>query len=428
MISDLDKYHYITAYASLFGVKEEKVAQYAQEHGLHSLTTPNASLLTGAKQLAKLDAFNRLRDAATSLKRPSHMLDGVTEALHYICDRLHQENIPERTYIAIFLNARLQVTGDHLFQLNQNQLYGPGTRAILREAVKNNAPNLIGALVSHDRSLGSNRAVINRYKTAVSNLREDAKQMGINLCDSFIDNYSIYRDEIVPWPISATELRDGEQAPSLTYPSTTFAKAYALIAGIDETKITEYLKNKATITLLQNPHELLRGNRQVEKHNQLIRLMNLMALAEQQKATINSPNEAANYFRALAEDIHHQETLSVLYLDDDNQVLAYKAISKGGISSAVIQPRDIFRYAFECNATQIILGHNHPSGDVAPSEADIRSFEAIRASGNVLGLKVIDSVIVSGVSELEIYSIARDHVARGHWPYKTTIENSDLER
>lgn len=70
-------------------------------------------------------------------------------------------------------------------------------------------------------------------------------------------------------------------------------------------------------------------------------------------------------------------------------------MSEGGLSSAVIQPRDLFREAVKANAASIILVHNHPSGDPSPSQDDIDSSLRLMEMGGLMGIRVIDHLVIS---------------------------------
>lgn len=73
-------------------------------------------------------------------------------------------------------------------------------------------------------------------------------------------------------------------------------------------------------------------------------------------------------------------------------------ISKGGITGTVVDIRLIFKTAFECNATSIILAHNHPSGKLQASDADKEVTKKLIIAGNQLEIKVLDHIIVTETS------------------------------
>ena len=69
-------------------------------------------------------------------------------------------------------------------------------------------------------------------------------------------------------------------------------------------------------------------------------------------------------------------------------------ISDGGITGTVVDPRKVFKIALDNNATSIILGHNHPSGQLTPSDADIQLTKKMKQAGDTLDLPVLDHIIV----------------------------------
>jgi DNA repair protein RadC len=71
-------------------------------------------------------------------------------------------------------------------------------------------------------------------------------------------------------------------------------------------------------------------------------------------------------------------------------------ISEGGISGTVVDPKKIFKIALELHASSIILGHNHPSGNTQPSEADAKITRKIKDCGMMLDMAVLDHIIIGG--------------------------------
>lgn len=88
------------------------------------------------------------------------------------------------------------------------------------------------------------------------------------------------------------------------------------------------------------------------------------------------------------------ESFCILLLNRANKVLKTIRISDGGITGTVVDPRKVFKIALDNNATSIILGHNHPSGQLSPSEADIQLTRKMKEAGAVLDLPVLDHIIV----------------------------------
>ena len=89
-----------------------------------------------------------------------------------------------------------------------------------------------------------------------------------------------------------------------------------------------------------------------------------------------------------------QEIVTSLLLNVKNELIGREFISKGGIATAHVEPRDVFRPAVKRGATGVILLHNHPSGDPTPSEDDIYATKRIEQCGELIGIKVIDHIII----------------------------------
>ncbi len=90
-----------------------------------------------------------------------------------------------------------------------------------------------------------------------------------------------------------------------------------------------------------------------------------------------------------------QEEFYCIYLDAKKRVIDESLLFKGTVNHSLVHPRDIFKIAYNSNSAFIICIHNHPSGDVIPSQEDIYVTERIKKIGNLMGIKLIDHVIVS---------------------------------
>lgn len=106
--------------------------------------------------------------------------------------------------------------------------------------------------------------------------------------------------------------------------------------------------------------------------------------------------EAETQFRALWSDkLQHIEEMYLMVLNRANKVLGYSLISKGGISGTVVDLKIVFQIALKSNASSIILAHNHPSGNLKPSEADLRITKSIREAGKFMELPLLDHLILT---------------------------------
>lgn len=96
-----------------------------------------------------------------------------------------------------------------------------------------------------------------------------------------------------------------------------------------------------------------------------------------------------------ADKIELMEQFKILLLNQANKVLAISELSTGGITGTVADPKMIFMTALRANACNIILAHNHPSGSLKPSRADIDLTKKIREGGQLLEIGVLDHLIIT---------------------------------
>ena len=89
------------------------------------------------------------------------------------------------------------------------------------------------------------------------------------------------------------------------------------------------------------------------------------------------------------------EEFNILLLDRSNRVMALCPISKGGVSGTVVDLKIVFAAAIKGRASSIILAHNHPSGNLQPSQADIDLTKKFEKAGKLLDIPVLDHVILS---------------------------------
>lgn len=92
---------------------------------------------------------------------------------------------------------------------------------------------------------------------------------------------------------------------------------------------------------------------------------------------------------------HKKEHFVIFYLDSRNQEIKREIISVGSLNANLVHPREVFEPAVRNLAAQIILAHNHPSGDPEPSEDDLEITKRLVEAGKILGIEVIDHLIIT---------------------------------
>ncbi len=110
---------------------------------------------------------------------------------------------------------------------------------------------------------------------------------------------------------------------------------------------------------------------------------------------IKCSKDVADIFQPLLSDLAHEE-FWILFLNRSNRVIDRMKLSQGGISGTVTDVRIIMKKAIEFLASGIIVCHNHPSGNLNPSESDSRITQKIRESGSLMDIQLLDHLIISG--------------------------------
>ena len=109
---------------------------------------------------------------------------------------------------------------------------------------------------------------------------------------------------------------------------------------------------------------------------------------------VSSSKAVFEIMQPIIGELFHEEFWA-LYLNNSNKVIYKSQISKGGITGTVVDTRIIFKQALEYNATSIVLSHNHPSGKLQASEADIQITKTLKQAGRSLDIPVLDHVIIT---------------------------------
>lgn len=117
---------------------------------------------------------------------------------------------------------------------------------------------------------------------------------------------------------------------------------------------------------------------------------------------ISSSQDAYQVIAPLLTDLYHEE-FWLLLLNKANEVMARKILSTGGMAGTVADVKMVFKMALDTRAAAIIAVHNHPSGNLSPSQADIQLTKKIQDAGKILDLPLLDHLIVS---ERGYYSFA----------------------
>jgi len=110
-------------------------------------------------------------------------------------------------------------------------------------------------------------------------------------------------------------------------------------------------------------------------------------------STVHSPIDAVIILQPMLEDCDREKFIALL-LDTKNHVVAANTVSIGTVNASLVHPREIFKVALLCNASAVILAHNHPSGNPTPSHEDIDITNRLKKAGEILGIEVLDHIII----------------------------------
>lgn len=120
-------------------------------------------------------------------------------------------------------------------------------------------------------------------------------------------------------------------------------------------------------------------------------------VSEGEKSALDRPEKIAEYLRSAFEENPMQEAFYCVYLNRKNRPLGRHMITLGTATSSLAAPREVFRGAILAGATALVVSHNHPSGDPAPSAADVQVTRALRDASKIIDIELLDHVIVGDV-------------------------------
>jgi DNA repair protein RadC len=141
-----------------------------------------------------------------------------------------------------------------------------------------------------------------------------------------------------------------------------------------------------------------------ETQNQMSRFVCAyrISLVRDERVNFNSqamynPSDAQNYLQDMIKKMGQpdREQFCILMLNAKNVTIGMNIVSIGGLSSAPVHPREVLKPAILANAAALILGHNHPSGDLTPSESDKAITHKIIQAAEIIGIAVHEHLIIS---------------------------------
>lgn len=113
-----------------------------------------------------------------------------------------------------------------------------------------------------------------------------------------------------------------------------------------------------------------------------------------QRGDVFSNPDAVKQYLSFKLNQHDREVFAVMLLDSQHHLIEYKELFFGTIDSASVYPREVVRHVLSSNAAAVIFGHNHPSGDCTPSQADRRLTSRLQNALTTIDVPVLDHIVV----------------------------------
>lgn len=129
-----------------------------------------------------------------------------------------------------------------------------------------------------------------------------------------------------------------------------------------------------------------------------------------QRFKVTSPSAVANIFMEEMRWLS-KEHIKILFLDTKNGIICDRDISIGTVNASLVDPREVFKEALKYEAVNIILIHNHPSGDPEPSRDDIEVTKRCVNAGKMIGINVLDHIIVGDGSFKSLKELGLGHLS-----------------
>lgn len=130
---------------------------------------------------------------------------------------------------------------------------------------------------------------------------------------------------------------------------------------------------------------------------------NVYLYEKSQMKPVTSDPEAVYNFLIHSMRGNKNEQFNVLYLNTRNEVLKNEVIFNGTVSQVSVYPREIIKSAIRYNASGLILAHNHPSGNLSPSNEDINMTKRMKDISKLLDINLLDHIIIAGDKYLSLY-------------------------
>ena len=177
-------------------------------------------------------------------------------------------------------------------------------------------------------------------------------------------------------------LRIGNKAKSAVDLARTLISKFENFRSMDSLSISELCKEKGigTAKAAQIKAAFEIGKRMLSSNSEL-------------KKGFTCSDDVISHYIPLMKNLK-KEIFKTVLLDSKNKIIRDVTISEGSLTASIVHPREVFNPAIKNSAAAVILIHNHPSGDPSPSREDIEITQRLVKSGEIVGIKVLDHIII----------------------------------
>ena len=174
-----------------------------------------------------------------------------------------------------------------------------------------------------------------------------------------------------------------------------FTDIFCKLTLIPKEKVEAYLETGTIGAMIEHPQSLDITKNQLEKIEILRDIYKFYERATAMKYfDINQTKTIADYLRSHFPSLYDKEHMIVGFLDNNYRLLGAEVVSTGTLNASIVHPRDVFREAIKYGSSNLILAHNHPSGDTNPSREDISVTYRLEEVGKALNIELLDHLII----------------------------------
>lgn len=201
-------------------------------------------------------------------------------------------------------------------------------------------------------------------------------------------------------------------------PNEKFIENLSKFTKISKSKIQEYLTSNDLSNLFEHPETMDITQNQLENLKNLLKLNSFYnRVSNYKEYKFEKTTDMVDYLDSHFYSKFDKEYFLTAFLDKENKLLGIETISTGTVNASIVHPRDVFKQALIYKADKIVLSHNHPSGEPAPSNEDLRITERLENVGKLFNITVLDHIIIG---KNDYYSFKE----KGHIVTDTTIEKT----